>query len=130
MCFYYRFYITLLGLNHSQLSRFNCKVANLIMQIGCFQILLVLGMEFLRKWVMWRNWYEYDHYYEGITSLIFVCFSISYNGYEFGINFLCLCTLGSWAILPPWDLDQWKLNWFWHNTIRWKAWYVSQSTLF
>lgn len=68
-CFFYRFYITLLGLNHLQPSRFNCKVANLIMQIGCFQILLLLGMEFLRTWVMWRNWYVYDHYLIGITFI-------------------------------------------------------------
>lgn len=34
--------------------------------------------------------------------------------------------LGSWAVLPPWGLNQWKFNWFWYNTAWGKAWYVLQ----
>lgn len=49
---------------------------------------------------------------------------------NFRLMYLASCTIGSWAVLPLWDLNQRKCNWFWYNTTRWKAWYVLENTLF
>nr|GMC80384.1 hypothetical protein Iba_chr04aCG19720 [Ipomoea batatas]GMC82806.1 hypothetical protein Iba_chr04bCG16840 [Ipomoea batatas]GMC84829.1 hypothetical protein Iba_chr04cCG15370 [Ipomoea batatas]GMC86918.1 hypothetical protein Iba_chr04dCG15340 [Ipomoea batatas]GMC90908.1 hypothetical protein Iba_chr04fCG12540 [Ipomoea batatas] len=44
------------GWNPLLLYQFSYKVANLIMQTECFQILLLHGKEFLRTLLMSRNW--------------------------------------------------------------------------
>lgn len=59
-----RFCIILWELNRSPPLQSNCKVENLTMQIECFLIFLLLGMEFLRTWVMWRNWYMFTNLWQ------------------------------------------------------------------
>jgi len=52
-----RCYITLYGWSLLPHFLFIYKGGSLTMQTGCSQILLLLGIEFSKTWVMWRNWY-------------------------------------------------------------------------
>lgn len=141
-CFFFRFYIIFLELNRLQLFPFNYKEENLIMQIECFWILLLPGMEFLRIWVMWKNWYGFFDLWHKSTTLFSspkfsLISSIRFPSMHllvltyfcliilFSINILLVFHIsGSWVVLPPWDINKWKFNWFRYNTIRRKAWYV------